>query len=242
MTVEPRLIDILKSMGLTEYEAHGYSILALAGPLPAVEIADLTKIPRPRIYDILKKLDQRGAILIQQGKPTKYKAISPSELTELIEKQEEQKVDTIKALGDEFVKRVEPLYNRMILPKELAWVIKGRGNLKKRAITMITSARRISIMTSHKKSVLLADKRARKKLGKLKVRCLIDEVIDDMPEIETKILPATEKFGMIIADGRECLILTQEGASSEYNAGILIMNPDICVGFERNFDFIWKNI
>lgn len=238
MAVDKKIIKLLRNLGLTSYEASAYSILALAGSLPAVDIADLTKIPRPRVYDVLKKLDQRGFILVQPGKPTKYKAISPSELIKLLEERGKERLESIKTAGKDFVQKLEPIHKRMVLPEELAWVIKGNDNLKKRTEAILESAKRVSVIASYKKSVFLKDKILKGRLKKLKARCLIDE---RMPELKANLFPVGN-FGMIIADGRECLILSQEGVEPEYNVGMLIRNPDIASGFEQIFNSIWKKL
>ncbi|MBN2014116.1 MAG: hypothetical protein JW778_02950 [Candidatus Altiarchaeota archaeon] len=240
--IEQKTIELLEALGLTEYEANAYGILAFSGPLEAVEVADMTKIPRPRVYDILKKLNQKEFINIQEGKPTRYMAIPPSELVDKIRKKQEAKIEKVWSVGEELIKTTENLYSRMILPKELSWVIKGRENIRKQLDFMLDDAKRASVITFYDTTILLKDKRLLKKLGKLKVRIITDKRVNEIPGVELKIHPVREGFSMMVVDERECLISTVEGDSPVYNAGLLIVNPAICAGFEQCFDLIWKNI
>lgn len=240
--VERKTIELLSALGFTEYEANAYAILVFSGPLTAVEVADNTKIPRPRVYDILKKLDYRGFIHILEGKPTRYIAIAPSELVAIVRGKQEEKITTMYGVGEEFIKTTEHLYKSMILPKELSWAIKGRENIRKHLDLMLDRAKRVSVITFYDATILLKDKRLLKKLGNLKVRVITDKKIEETPGLELRVHPVRERFGMMIVDERECVIATVEGDSPVYNAGLVIVNPAICAGFEQCFDFMWKSI
>ncbi|HDJ66227.1 MAG TPA: TrmB family transcriptional regulator [Nitrososphaeria archaeon] len=89
-----RIINSLKKLGLTEYEAKTYIALLEHGEADALEISRRSGVPRTRIYDILSKLESNGFIQGLKGsRPTIYIALPPSH--------------TLKPLKDSIVKDLE---------------------------------------------------------------------------------------------------------------------------------------
>jgi len=73
-----QLVDALKKLGLTEYEAKAYVAIVELGEAEAYEIARKSGVPRTRIYDILSRLENAGLIQrIKESRPAVYSAISP---------------------------------------------------------------------------------------------------------------------------------------------------------------------
>ncbi|SCF00614.1 Sugar-specific transcriptional regulator TrmB [Micromonospora viridifaciens] len=70
-------ISILVDLGLTQYAARAY--LAMIGREAASpsDIARLTGIPRPRTYDVLASLRERGMIRQVDGETLRYRAFPP---------------------------------------------------------------------------------------------------------------------------------------------------------------------
>jgi Cd2+/Zn2+-exporting ATPase len=59
---EIETIPELQALGFTEYEARTYVALLQAGPLTGYQVAKASAIPRPNIYPLLERLEQRGAV------------------------------------------------------------------------------------------------------------------------------------------------------------------------------------
>jgi len=75
-----RLAEILnKQLGLTPYESRAYVSLMIQGPMSPSELAQKTGIPRPRAYDVLRSLMEKGLLLEQSGKPSIYAAVEPAQ-------------------------------------------------------------------------------------------------------------------------------------------------------------------
>lgn len=66
---DAKIWNSLKYMGLTDYEIKTYLTLIKLVSATASQISDSSKVPRSRIYDILKTLNQKGFIKLQQGRP-----------------------------------------------------------------------------------------------------------------------------------------------------------------------------
>lgn len=67
-----------KQLGLTPYESRAYLSLMTYGPMSPSELAQKTGIPRPRTYDVLRSLMEKGLLMEQSGKPSIYAAVEPT--------------------------------------------------------------------------------------------------------------------------------------------------------------------
>ncbi len=118
---------LLLELGLTEYEARAYSVLASAGVSTAGELSELANVPYSRIYDILSRLERRGWVEVQSGRPSRYRSKAPAEVIRLTKTEQEKK---LKEVGEAVVKELEPLYSKRADAKRPdVWVIRGGKNL-----------------------------------------------------------------------------------------------------------------
>ncbi|MDM7934226.1 MAG: TrmB family transcriptional regulator [Methanothrix sp.] len=76
------IIDGLRKLGLTEYEAKAYATLVGMGEATAREAHELSGVPRTRIYDILRDLERKGFVESVNGSPTYYRAVEPDQVIE----------------------------------------------------------------------------------------------------------------------------------------------------------------
>ena len=67
----------LKELGLTQYETDAYMVLLEKGLLTATECSAASGVPRPRCYDVLRSLMEKGLVRMEPGRPVKYSAIPP---------------------------------------------------------------------------------------------------------------------------------------------------------------------
>ena len=68
-----------RQFDLSPYESRAYVSLLMHGPMSPSELAQKTGIPRPRAYDVLRSLMEKGLIIEQSGKPPIYGAIEPAQ-------------------------------------------------------------------------------------------------------------------------------------------------------------------
>ncbi len=76
------IVEGLKKLGLTEYEARAYAALVGLGEATAREIHEASGVPRTRIYDILRDLAEKGFVEFIQGSPTYYRVVEPERVME----------------------------------------------------------------------------------------------------------------------------------------------------------------
>lgn len=77
MGIDNKAVEALTSFGLTEYEAKVYLALVTKGTQKASALADVSNIPRPHVYSVIKLLHEKGLITIIPEKVNKYQAQPP---------------------------------------------------------------------------------------------------------------------------------------------------------------------
>src|SRR3989344_6466208 len=93
MAANPEVLNSLRQLGLNQYEAKAYYALANCGIHTAGELALRAELPRPRIYDVLMELQNKGFVLIQQGRPVKYNALPIVEAIKTLKKQKQETLE-----------------------------------------------------------------------------------------------------------------------------------------------------
>ena len=95
MEMDKKAVEALTSFGLTEYEAKVYLTLVLKGVQKASTLADMSDIPRPHVYSVIKLLHEKGLIIIIPEKVTKYQALP---LDIVLNKLLEERMESIRSL------------------------------------------------------------------------------------------------------------------------------------------------
>lgn len=79
------LREALENTGLTQYQADAYLALLELGSAPAADIAETSGVPGPRIYDVLRDLEDSGHVeLFKQGR-LHARVHDPSSILETLE-------------------------------------------------------------------------------------------------------------------------------------------------------------
>lgn len=96
--------DILKEIGLTEYETEIYVSLLEHGQISAYELAEKAGLYRQVTYDSLKRLTEKGFVSsVTEGKTKLFKAIDPKLILEFLN----EKTENYKQILPELVKMSE---------------------------------------------------------------------------------------------------------------------------------------
>lgn len=73
----PELKSVLGDAGLSPYQIDAYVTVLERGSAPATEIAERSDVPSPRIYDVLRALEERGYVETYEQDTLRVRAHSP---------------------------------------------------------------------------------------------------------------------------------------------------------------------
>jgi sugar-specific transcriptional regulator TrmB len=80
------VVQKLRRIGLTEYEAKAYLILLKDHLNTASKISEKSGVPRTKIYSVLESLANKGWIKVYSGVPLLFKAVNPNTIFERIKR------------------------------------------------------------------------------------------------------------------------------------------------------------
>jgi HTH-type transcriptional regulator, sugar sensing transcriptional regulator len=128
-------VDRLVRIGLTRYEARVYVALIRRDGSTAADMARLTGVPRPRVYDVLASLVAKGIAAERPGLAAKYVAIDPRQaMTRLVEAHE-QELDLLRGDARTVADELAPAFaegNRHHDPLDYVEVIRDRDTVARR--------------------------------------------------------------------------------------------------------------
>jgi len=92
--------EILREIGLTDYEIKIYLALLEHGQISAYELAERTGLYRQAVYDAINRLIEKGYVnSVKEGKSNLYKAIDPEMILEYLNEKTESFKQIIPQLG-----------------------------------------------------------------------------------------------------------------------------------------------
>ena len=135
-----RVVRALRDLGLTEYEVQAYLALVQYGRLSAGEVTKRTSIPYSRVYTVLDRLERRGWVEVEGGRPKVYYPRPPSEALRAERMRQE---NLLRSLEELIVSELQPLYERReIRERPEIWIIRGEENISAKAREMLKKVRR----------------------------------------------------------------------------------------------------
>jgi len=72
-----RCVDKLATLDLNRYEAAVYVTLLQQGEATALKLADLSGVPRQRVYDVLDSLGRKGLCRRKEDRPRRHAVVDP---------------------------------------------------------------------------------------------------------------------------------------------------------------------
>ncbi|TFG06099.1 TrmB family transcriptional regulator [Candidatus Thorarchaeota archaeon] len=246
MKVSENALKALRELGLTEYETSAYLALVDGGKMAASDISSESGVPYSRIYDVLGRLEEKGFIQIQRGRPTQYIAKAPTEVVRLVRLDLEEKLNRSSKL---VVDELQPLYeeDQQVTSRDV-FVIHGRSAILAKAIEMVESARE-----QVKLSVPSLD------LDAEDIDAIIERVLDvrassvsvltsDVPDSMKQMIPAgvhirtrERVFGAgLVVDERQTLIMLAGGGEQQY-LGIYSNHAVFAAMASAYFNSLWAD-
>jgi sugar-specific transcriptional regulator TrmB len=132
-----RVIDCLKSLGLTKYEALVYIALLKVVSATASEIHDISTVPRASVYPVLDQLQEKKLISVARSTPKRFAALSPEEgVAIMMSRIEQDASDAREILSAIHRERISPEPSS----EELIWNVYGIENIRRKLTEIITTA------------------------------------------------------------------------------------------------------
>jgi HTH-type transcriptional regulator, sugar sensing transcriptional regulator len=115
-----QLTQALGELGFSPYEARAYVALVARSPANGYEVAKAAAIPTSKIYETLKRLEQRGAARRFSASPVRYAATPPEDLLAGLRNRFSKAADRAQQAFESMSSAANP---------ELTWVMEGGGNI-----------------------------------------------------------------------------------------------------------------
>ncbi|MFH1106518.1 MAG: helix-turn-helix domain-containing protein [Candidatus Micrarchaeota archaeon] len=243
------LLGRLREMGLNHYEAQAYLALSLHGVDTAGDIAEVGKIARPRVYDVLSKLQEKGFVALKSGRPAKYSALPLPEAMSTLKKRKQEQLKEELVRIDELGKLLQSKLHSGSGSKkygieENVWTLKGRDAIYSRIAEMLSNAKSHVVVNSTPEGIL---RKVNENLGhfeKAKGRGVKLHFVTDMGKFEnrrtafhspnshvsrlaTQLLDKHVPTRMVLADDEAMIFLTPTGAPAEEEVGLWVKNPHL---------------
>jgi sugar-specific transcriptional regulator TrmB len=246
MIIKPELVNQIKEyFGLNIYETKVWLALLGKGIASAGEIAEISRVPRSRTYDVLESLEKQGFAVMKLGKPVKYIAVKPKIIIEKLksnaQKDAEEKITSLLKLRDtsEYTE-LEQLYTVGIQPvrhEDISGAIKGRLTIynhikellenSKKEVLICTSANEIQAKSRFFSSLFDRLKRAN-----ITMRIALSGDEKDIKKINNKfkikasVINIDAKFYM--SDSDQVLFVISKGTAPDEEIAVWLNTPFFC--------------
>jgi len=233
MLVQHDIVNRIKDyFDLNIYETKVWLALLGKGIASAGEIAEISRVPRSRTYDVLESLEKKGFAIVKIGKPVKYIGVKPNIILEKLKNNvrtdAEERIVSLSNIRstDEFVK-LEELYKGGISPvkkEDLSLALKGKSNISNHLREILQNAgKEVMICTNAKdmsyKSKIFQQTIENLKKSNIKINLALSgeddliKQIEDKLKIRIKRIKIESKF--FIIDRKEILFYLSNDAEKE---------------------------
>jgi HTH-type transcriptional regulator, sugar sensing transcriptional regulator len=222
------LIQRLKDLGLTSYEARSYVSLASLGPSDIARVAAKARVPRTSAYNALDGLASKGWVDQVVIKPATYRAKKPADIKATLDSK----------IGETF-QELEEMYSPQPAEEaELVYTLRGNDRVLTKFYEMLRGAKSDVVLVAP--TMGLQDARL---LGLLqeaiergvKVRAIGDEeaagVLPPGAEIRTGNLVAID----LLVDDKMAMI-----ALPDYSACGWVDSPAVAENFKQFLELLWS--
>jgi sugar-specific transcriptional regulator TrmB len=132
--------QVLRELGLTAYESAVYLSLVESGVMTASKVSERADVPFSKVYEVLNRLDRKGWIEVERGRPSRYFAKAPTEAFDAARRKLQEQTRRWERV---VLKELQPLYEkREFREKPDIWILRGEASVLAKLQDMLTNARR----------------------------------------------------------------------------------------------------
>jgi sugar-specific transcriptional regulator TrmB len=95
----------LQKLGFTDYEARAYVALLRAHPATRYQLSQNAAIPESKIYEVVRRLQDKGVITGLQGRPPRYIPLGPEELVSQLERRTRESLELLRGTFSRLAER-----------------------------------------------------------------------------------------------------------------------------------------
>jgi len=226
------IVEGLRRLGLTEYEAKAYATLVGMGEATARQVHELCGVPRTRIYDILRDLEAKGFVEFMEGTPTYYRAVEPDRVMERLRN------ELVEAI-DRSASELKSL-NLQAHGTSPVWCIRSEWAIKNRIRDFLGKVERELTVFCRSPDFLCEYREELKGIEILRVKVDGMEKFEDLGFDVQEMKPGSERFlqdtvvdgvgysidGLMIADGKSSIVI---GAVGGERLAIIIKLPIVAM-------------
>ncbi|MEM4152585.1 MAG: helix-turn-helix domain-containing protein [Candidatus Pacearchaeota archaeon] len=246
MTLKSDLIKKIKyHFGLNIYESKVWLALLSKSIATVGEIAEISGVPRSRVYDVLESLEKQGFAIAKLGKPIKYIAVKPAVVIEHLKnnilKNAEEKAKNLASIKEtEEYRELELLHSKGIKPvqpEDLSSAIKGKQNIYAHMKELISNAEKEVTIVSNAESLRQEAYFLKPIFDKLKAQGkAIHIAVSDNPESKVNLSALSKELGVpirkikinakfCIVDNSKLLVFVTPNADDEKELAVWINSP-----------------
>src|SRR5919198_6032618 len=138
-----RAVEQLSGLGFSQDEARAYVGLLGAEPMTGYALANSTRIPQPKVYETLRRLEDKHAVVRVGDDPARYVAVPAERLVANLSEQLRTRVtEAERSLAE--LDRPRPDAQAHVLPALTGW-----DAIAARAEQMIEQAERHVYLSAH---------------------------------------------------------------------------------------------
>jgi sugar-specific transcriptional regulator TrmB len=135
--ISNELIESLKTLGLTEYEAKVYSALVMFDRAEVKQIYEYLDAPKPSVYQSLRSLTDKGLVQVVNAKPAIYRATPPKiAISHMMDAHKKAEGTALRDLEELEKNRVESDY------PDVLWTLYGDENVEHKIEELLGKARK----------------------------------------------------------------------------------------------------
>ena len=135
-TDPPNPVEILRDLGLKEYEARCFVALTRMPHGTAKAVSDTADVPRTRVYDAVDQLQAYGLVDVQHSNPQQFRAIPVDKAVTLLRRDFDQQFDDLQHA----LSALDPIGGDALQDQGNVWTTVGDPSVTNRAIGFIDDA------------------------------------------------------------------------------------------------------